>query len=71
MFWCGDLNYRIDLPGSLAKDAINKTEWNKLHRHEQLIKQKKLGKVSSFVCVCVCVCVTVCICVYMFMYVCV
>ena len=47
VFWCGDLNYRIDLPGTLAKDSIAKCEWDKLHRHEQLIKQKKLGKVST------------------------
>ena len=47
VFWCGDLNYRIDLPNSLAKDSISKKEWNKLHRHEQLIKQKKLGKVLN------------------------
>ena len=45
MFWCGDFNYRIELPLNLAKDSITQQNWDKLIRHDQLIKQNKLGKV--------------------------
>ena len=51
VFWCGDLNYRIDLPTHVAKDYISSRQWSKLAKHDQLYKQKKLRKVS--VCECV------------------
>lgn len=45
IFWCGDLNYRVDLPTSLAKDHIAHRHWDRLHKFDQLIKQKKLKRV--------------------------
>ena len=48
VFWCGDFNYRIDLPTSLAKDHIANRRWDKIYKHDQLSKQKKLNKVSYF-----------------------
>ena len=47
MFWCGDLNYRIDLPSSISKDHIAHQKWDKLCKQDQLIKQKKLNKVGE------------------------
>ena len=47
MFWCGDLNYRIDLPSSVSKDHIAHQKWDKLCKQDQLIKQKKLNKVGE------------------------
>lgn len=45
IFWCGDLNYRIDLPTTIAKDHIANGRWDKLYKHDQLFRQKKLRKV--------------------------
>lgn len=50
VFWCGDFNYRIELPLNLAKDSITQQNWDKLIRHDQLIKQNKLGKVFQGFC---------------------
>ena len=47
VFWCGDLNYRIDLPSSISKDHIAHQRWDKLCKQDQLIKQKKLNKVGE------------------------
>ena len=47
VFWCGDLNYRIDLPSSVSKDHIAHQKWDKLCKQDQLIKQKKLNKVGE------------------------
>ena len=47
VFWCGDLNYRIDLPTSLAKDHIANKRWDKIYKHDQLFRQKKLNKVMN------------------------
>lgn len=47
VFWCGDLNYRIDLPSSISKDHIAHQRWDKLCKQDQLIKQKKLNKVKE------------------------
>ena len=47
VFWCGDLNYRIDLPSSTSKDHIAHQKWDKLCKQDQLIKQKKLNKVGE------------------------
>ena len=27
MFWCGDLNYRIELEKSVTENYINKSDW--------------------------------------------
>lgn len=45
VFWCGDLNYRIDLPTSMAKDHIANRRWTKIHKHDQLSRQKRLNKI--------------------------
>lgn len=45
VFWCGDLNYRVDLPTPVAKDYITNKRYDKLMKHDQLKKQKKLRKV--------------------------
>ena len=45
VFWCGDLNYRIELPTTLAKDHISHSRWDRLQKQDQLLKQKKLQKV--------------------------
>ena len=45
VFWCGDLNYRIELPTQIAKDHITNARWSNLMKHDQLKKQKKLRKV--------------------------
>ena len=47
VFWCGDLNYRIDLPTSLAKDHIANQRWERMYKHDQLSRQKKLNKVRG------------------------
>ena len=46
IFWCGDLNYRVDLPTPVAKDYITNKHYDKLMKHDQLKKQKKLRKVK-------------------------
>jgi hypothetical protein len=46
VFWCGDLNYRIELPTSLAKDHITNRRWDRMSKHDQLHRQKKLHKVG-------------------------
>ena len=46
MFWCGDLNYRIDLPTNVAKEHISGRRWEKLVPHDQLTKQRKMKKVG-------------------------
>ena len=45
MFWCGDLNYRIDLPTHIAKEHIVSRRWDKLVVQDQLTIQKTLKKV--------------------------
>ena len=45
VFWCGDLNYRIDLPTHVAKEYITARRWDKLVRDDQLTVQKKQKKV--------------------------
>ena len=49
VFWCGDLNYRIELPLQLAKDTISAGDWDKLIRHDQLTKQRRFGRVCRTV----------------------
>ena len=45
VFWCGDLNYRIDLPIDKVKEAITAQNWPLLQKHDQLLKAKYSGKV--------------------------
>jgi len=45
VFWCGDFNYRIDLPNNTAKQLIVEQNWNELKAHDQLIKEKAQGNV--------------------------
>ena len=45
VFWCGDLNYRIDLAIDKVKEAITAQNWTLLQKHDQLLKSKYAGKV--------------------------
>ena len=45
VFWCGDLNYRVDLPTLVAKDHIANGRWGELALQDQLTKQRKMKKV--------------------------
>ena len=45
VFWCGDLNYRIDLTIDKVKEAIATQNWPLLQKHDQLLKSKYAGKV--------------------------
>ncbi len=47
VFWCGDLNYRVDLPTAAAKDYISHARWDKLNKQDQLVKQKRAKKVRE------------------------
>lgn len=47
VFWCGDLNYRIDLTIDKVKEAIAAQNWPLLQKHDQLLKSKYGGKVSD------------------------
>uniref|UniRef100_A0A8U7MHG3 Synaptojanin-1 n=1 Tax=Corvus moneduloides TaxID=1196302 RepID=A0A8U7MHG3_CORMO len=44
-FWCGDFNYRIDLPNEEVKDLIRQTELDPLIAGDQLINQKNSGQI--------------------------
>ena len=46
VFWCGDLNYRVDLPKETAKEYITSRRFDRLAPYDQLTKQKKLRKVG-------------------------
>ena len=45
MFWCGDLNYRIDLGIDECKANIASKAWGKLSTNDQLNKEKKAGRI--------------------------
>ena len=47
-FWCGDLNYRVDLPTHTAKDYISQARWDKLTKQDQLNKQRRAKKVRAY-----------------------
>ena len=36
MIWCGDFNYRIDLPGDEVKATVLTEDWNALLEKDQL-----------------------------------
>ncbi|KAM4795562.1 synaptojanin-1 [Rhinophrynus dorsalis] len=45
VFWCGDFNYRIDLPNEEVKEMIRNQNWDALILGDQLINQKNSGQV--------------------------
>ncbi|XP_020371201.2 synaptojanin-1 isoform X1 [Rhincodon typus] len=45
IFWCGDFNYRIDLPNEEVKELIRQQNWDSLLSGDQLINQKNAGLV--------------------------
>ncbi|XP_018420509.1 PREDICTED: synaptojanin-1 [Nanorana parkeri] len=45
VFWCGDFNYRIDLPNEEVKELIRNQNWDSLILGDQLVKQKDVGQV--------------------------
>ncbi|XP_062906543.1 synaptojanin-1 isoform X3 [Mobula hypostoma] len=45
IFWCGDFNYRIDLPNEEVKELIRQQNWDCLLSGDQLINQKNAGHI--------------------------
>ncbi|PFX33475.1 synaptojanin-1-like [Stylophora pistillata] len=45
VFWCGDFNYRIDLPIDEVKKLVKNKQWEELLKEDQLIKQRNEHKV--------------------------
>ncbi|XP_063812516.1 synaptojanin-1 isoform X3 [Pseudophryne corroboree] len=45
VFWCGDFNYRIDLPNEEVKELIRNQNWDSLVVGDQLVNQKNGGQV--------------------------
>ncbi|XP_007896485.2 synaptojanin-2 isoform X1 [Callorhinchus milii] len=45
VFWCGDLNYRIDLPNDEVLQHVKKQDWWSLQAHEQLQQQRAESKI--------------------------
>ncbi|XP_029875271.1 synaptojanin-1 isoform X13 [Aquila chrysaetos chrysaetos] len=45
IFWCGDFNYRIDIPNEEVKDLIRQQNWDPLIAGDQLINQKNSGQI--------------------------
>lgn len=41
VFWCGDLNYRIDMPNDRCRSLIGESRWNELLELDQLMVQRK------------------------------
>lgn len=48
VFWCGDFNYRIDLPNEEVKELIRQQNWDSLIAGDQLINQKNAGQVRTY-----------------------
>lgn len=46
VFWCGDFNYRIDLPNEEVKELIRQQNWDALTAGDQLVNQKNAGQVT-------------------------
>ena len=40
VFWCGDLNYRIDMSNDRCRSLINERNWAELLQQEQLSIQR-------------------------------
>ena len=47
VFWCGDFNYRIDLPNAQTKELVKDKAWSELMSNDQLLIQKAEGKVCQ------------------------
>nr|XP_061818825.1 synaptojanin-1-like isoform X1 [Nerophis lumbriciformis] len=45
VFWCGDFNYRINLPNEEVKELIKQKNWDALTAGDQLFDQKNAGLV--------------------------
>ncbi|XP_041114662.1 synaptojanin-1-like isoform X9 [Polyodon spathula] len=45
IFWCGDFNYRIDLPNEEVKELIRQQNWDTLTTGDQLVNQKNAGQI--------------------------
>ncbi|KAM3837348.1 synaptojanin-1 isoform 2-T4 [Vipera latastei] len=45
VFWCGDFNYRIDLPNEEVKELIRQQNWDALIAGDQLVSQKNAGQI--------------------------
>ncbi|XP_058483061.1 synaptojanin-1 isoform X3 [Solea solea] len=45
VFWCGDFNYRINLPNEEVKELIKQQNWDALTAGDQLFDQKSAGSV--------------------------
>ncbi|TTE36946.1 Synaptojanin-1 [Bagarius yarrelli] len=45
VFWCGDFNYRINLPNEEVKELIRQHNWDALIAGDQLVEQKNAGQV--------------------------
>lgn len=45
VFWCGDFNYRIDLPIEEVKQLVKDKNWEQLLAHDQLLNNQKAEKV--------------------------
>ncbi|KAJ6662397.1 hypothetical protein lerEdw1_011810 [Lerista edwardsae] len=45
VFWCGDFNYRIDLPNEEVKELIRQQNWDALIAGDQLVNQKNSGQI--------------------------
>ncbi|EDO25917.1 predicted protein, partial [Nematostella vectensis] len=46
VFWCGDFNYRIDMPMDEVKSLIQLKDWDALAQNDQLNKQRQEHKVK-------------------------
>ncbi|XP_078787260.1 synaptojanin-1 isoform X6 [Oryzias latipes] len=45
VFWCGDFNYRINLPNEEVKELIRQQNWEALTAGDQLLEQKNAGAI--------------------------
>uniref|UniRef100_A0A3B5LUT2 Synaptojanin-1 n=1 Tax=Xiphophorus couchianus TaxID=32473 RepID=A0A3B5LUT2_9TELE len=45
VFWCGDFNYRINLPNEEVKELIKQQNWDALTAGDQLLEQKNTGMI--------------------------
>ncbi|KAM4546528.1 synaptojanin-1 isoform 3-T3 [Fundulus diaphanus] len=45
VFWCGDFNYRINLPNEEVKELIKQQNWDALTAGDQLVEQKNAGTI--------------------------
>ncbi len=48
IFWCGDFNYRIDLPIDEVKECVKQQNWPNLLKCDQLKLQQKAQHVLIY-----------------------